>query len=241
MGTIIFNGRSSADIPIVVERPPDYAYPERDYSTEHIPGRSGDLVYDNGAFKNVDRTYEIAAGVFDSDFASVANKIVSWLSSVDGYARLEDSYEPEYFRLAMYKEKNAFVNIYNKGGRTTITFNCKPQRFLKSGEQILSITQPCDIFNPTAFKARPLITVYGSGPCALNVDGVIVEIKQLEDQITLDCEILDAYRQVGDAAQQNKNNTIYAMEFPVLNAGPSHISWTGNIAKVEIIPRWWTV
>ena len=48
MGVIIFNNKSSADCRIQVAHPPGYAYPERDYTITHIPGRNGDIIQDNG-------------------------------------------------------------------------------------------------------------------------------------------------------------------------------------------------
>ncbi len=241
MGIIIYNGRSSDEIPFVVERPPDYEYPERDYSVEHIPGRNGDLIYDNGAYKNVNRTYDIAVGVFDRDYTEVANALITWLTLPQGYCRLEDSYEPDYYRLAMYREKNLLSNLYAQAGRATISFECKPQRFLKAGEYPIQLTSSGRLLNPTGYLAAPLITVFGTGPGVLSIGGASVEIKALQDQITLDCDISDAYRQAGDAPRENKNSSIYAMEFPMLGTQETAISWTGSISKVEIIPRWWTI
>lgn len=241
MGVLIFDGRSSTDIPFVVERPPDYEFPQRDCTVEHIPGRNGDLIYDNGGYNNVSRSYDIAVGVFDRGFADVANALVSWLTLPKGYARLEDSYEPDYYRLAMYKEKNLLSNLYSQAGRATITFDCKPQRFLKSGEYPVTLTSPGQIFNPTGQTAKPIITVFGTSPGRISVGGTTVEIKQLSDQLTLDCDLSDAYRQVADTPRENKNRSIYAPDFPVFNAGYTIISWSGGITKVQIVPRWWTL
>ena len=61
-------------------------------------------------------------------------------------------------------------NTFNLYGRTTIEFNCKPQRFLNIGDTAQTIsTSGGTITNPTAFNAKPLITVYGSGAATLQV------------------------------------------------------------------------
>ena len=96
MGVIIFNNKSSADCRIQVAHPPGYAYPERDYTITHIPGRNGDIIQDNGCYKNVERTYEVSFDAPNEDFATYANAVSAWLHSTTGYARLEDSYEPNY-------------------------------------------------------------------------------------------------------------------------------------------------
>lgn len=134
MGEIIFNGISSKEYDIQVEHPPGYQTPERDCDIIHVPGRNGDIIIDKHSYKNVERTYEIAVGSIDKDFVSLVNPISEWLNSGNGYYRLEDSYEPEYYRIAMFNDAITIENIMFHGGRTTISFNCKPQRFFKSGD-----------------------------------------------------------------------------------------------------------
>ena len=63
----------------------------------------------------------------------------------------------------------------------------------------------------------------------------------MTDQLTLDCELQTAYRQIGDSAPENMNSCIYAPSFPVLGKAVTKISWTGGVTKVDIIPRWWTI
>lgn len=135
MGEIVFNGISSKEYDIQVEHPPGYQIPERDCDVIHVPGRNGDIVIDKGSYKNVERSYQIAVGSLDKDFIDLVNPISEWLHSGVGYCRLEDSYEPEYYRLAMFNENVEIDNIEFHGGRTTITFDCKPQRFFKSGDE----------------------------------------------------------------------------------------------------------
>ena len=153
MGVVLFNGVSSADYGIQVEHPPEYQTPARDYEVIHIPGRNGDLVIDSGSYQNVSRSYQIAIGDLEKDFTSMANAIAEWLNSASGYARLEDSYEPEYYRMAMFQDEITVENILQHAGRTTINFNCKPQRFLKSGETSLLISAPTTLYNPTGFHS----------------------------------------------------------------------------------------
>lgn len=135
MGIVIFDGRSSKNYGIQVEHPPGYQTPARDYEMVHIPGRNGDLLIDNGSYQNVSREYEIAVGSEDGDFTEMANRIAEWLHSAPGYARLEDSYEPGYYRMAACSEGITVENLEQHAGRAKAVFNCKPQRFLKSGEE----------------------------------------------------------------------------------------------------------
>ena len=188
MGIIIFNNKSSADCRIQVAHPPGYAYPERDYTITHIPGRNGDIIQDNGCYKNVERTYEVSFDAPNEDFATYANAVSAWLHSTTGYARLEDSYEPNYYRMATYQESNIFENLYNQAGTATIVFECKPQRFLKTGDNIITIQNSLTIMNPTGFEAYPLFKVTGTSG-VLTVNGNSITISSIKDLVMLDCAL----------------------------------------------------
>ena len=234
MGVIIFNNKSSADCRIQVAHPPGYAYPERDYTITHIPGRNGDIIQDNGCYKNVERTYDVSFDVPNEDFATYANSVAAWLHSTTGYARLEDSYEPNYYRMATYRESNIFENLYNQAGTATIVFECKPQRFLKTGDNTITIRNSLNIMNPTGFEAYPLFKVTGTSG-VLTVNGNSITFSSIDDFVMLDCELQDAYKE-----NINKNSTISGT-FPVLKTGSNTISWTGNITSVTMKPRWCTI
>lgn len=237
MGVIIFNGVSSKDYDIQVEHPPGYQTPARDYEVIHIPGRNGDLVIDNGSYQNVKRSYQIAIGDLEKDFTSMANSIAEWLNSASGYARLEDSYEPEYYRMAMFQDEVSIENILQHAGRATIDFNCKPQRFFKSGENPLRLSSPTTLFNPTRFHSLPCITVHGSGNGILGIGVYRISISNISGAIILDSDIQDAYY-----GTVNRNSDIMLSNgFPELVPGENDITWEGGISYVEVIPRWWTL
>lgn len=250
MGVITFNGMRSDNksfaAPILVEHQPKYKYPEREYEVTHIPGRNGDLVIDRGSYMNVQREYELAFGdEIEGRYTEMANDLSSWLHSGKGYLRLEDTYEPDYYRLAMYKEEGDIENILHSAGRITINFECKPQRYLKSGDTPISMTVNSNIVNDQKYTSRPVIKVYGSGEGTLRVNSVndrslysIIKIKSIDSYVTIDSELYDCYK---DTA--NKNGTIVFEHgsFPVLTPGANEIIISGGITKVEVTPKWWTI
>jgi len=237
MGVIIYNGISSLDYDIQVEHPPEYTTPERDYLLQSIPGRNGDLVQDNGCYKNVSRSYDIAIGSYEEEHVTLANRISEWLHSGSGYVYLEDSYQPQYYRLAMYSEGTTISNLYNHAGRSTINFNCKPQRFLKSGDALINITNNQTLTNPTDFIALPLIIIHGSGSGLLTIGSHVVSISAITNGMVLNSDMQDAYY-----LTSNLNLTITLSNgFPKLEAGINAISFSGGITSIDIIPKWWTL
>lgn len=241
MGIIVFNGISSKDVGIEVETFPSYSVPEREYDVIHVPGRSGDLVIDSGTYKNVDRSYKISVATRGSaTYSQVMNRVAEWLHSASGYARLEDSYDEDFFRYAYYNSAVSIENLFNEAGRATIKFMCKPQRYYKSGEVPIKFTAAGSIQNRTINASSPIIKIVKTDTIGSVVIGDVTLTLSSDSgtNITIDCELQDAY--YGDV---NKNSviTLTSGVFPKLYPGSNAISFNGGITSVEIIPRWWTI
>lgn len=235
MSVIVWTGVRSDSCGIVVERYPDQSGPARRFEVLQIPGRNGDLYIDSGAFDNYMQNYEVYFNANKEKTPSGARAVRSWLQSPIGYQRLEDSYDPDFFRMAYYTGPSTIENVMNLFGRATISFNCKPQRWRKDGEVVSAFWEPGAIYNDL-FPSLPLIKVVGSGAGILSVGGVTIRISEIDEYVVIDCDLQDAYKDT-----QNKNSTISLDSFPVLNHGENVIGWSGGIESIEITPRWWTV
>ena len=234
MGIVMFNGISSQDLHALVQTAPEYEFPEKDYSVTHVEGRNGDIVIDTGSWQNVPRTYNLAIDTRKISYAEVASKLVQWLHSASGYARLEDSYEPDFYRMAMYKDSGSISNIYSKAGQIEISFDCKPQRYLKSGEVSDLFTFNTEYRNPTDFPSKPKIVVHGSGSGTVKIGAYEITIFNILDGMTVDCEIQDTYKD-----NINCNSRVSISEYPKIIAGNNTISMSGGVTSIEITPRWW--
>lgn len=232
---IWWGGVCSEDVGVVVERFPSQNGPARRLETIQIPGRNGDLIIDSGAYDNYTQEYEVYFHAGVDQTPQAARDVRAWLASSVSYQRLEDSYDPDCFRMAYYAGPAEIENIMNEFGRMVISFICKPQRFLRIGEQVLSCTAGGSLFNP-GLPSLPLIKVSGSGAGYLYIGAYTVQILSLDGYVMLDSDTQNAYKDT-----LNKNSTISAPEFPVLQPGENTISWDGGITSVEITPRWWTV
>ena len=236
MGIVVFNGTSSQDLHALVQVAPDYEFPEKDYSITHVEGRNGDIVIDTGSWQNVTRTYNLAIDTRTISYAEVASKLVQWLHSASGYARLEDSYEPDFYRMAMYKDSGSITNIYSKAGQIEIQFNCKPQRYLKSGEMVDTFTGNTEYRNPTDFPSKPIIVIHGSGSGTVKIGDYTININRITDGMIVDCELQDTYFE-----NTNCNSQVSIKEYPKIIAGNNNISMSGGVTSIEISPRWWTL
>lgn len=229
---IWWHGKSSDDVGVIVERYPSVTIPTRKQEKISIPGRSGDLIIEQDAYENYTQRYDVYVSAEQIRLTTVSHIVAEWLM-VKGYQKLEDSYWLDTFRLACFKGGTSIENVLNRFGRATIEFDCKPQRYYKSGEMPLILENGQQLANPSPFTAKPLLQISGSGTGTVS-DGTHTLTLTDCDDITVDCDIMQIYQ-----GTTNKNS-VGSGSFLALD-GESTITWTGGITAVTLTPRWWTL
>lgn len=135
-----FDGVSSRTYGVYITGEAVYNAPERDVEMIAIPGRNGSFALDKGRFENIEVSYP--AGIFadaESDFAEAVSDFRNFLCSRNGYVRLQDEYNPNEYRMAVYKSGLEVTPAQLKAGEFNIVFECKPQRWLTSGESEITV------------------------------------------------------------------------------------------------------
>ena len=165
-----FNGINSMDNGVYISGNAVFNAPERDVEMIVIPGRNGEFIRDNGRFNNIEVTYP--CGMFgDNDFTfrTKLRQFRNMLAGQTGYQRLVDTYNPDEYRLAVFKDAvEVEPAALNTAGQFEVVFNCKPQRFLTSGETKTAVASGSTVTNPTLFDAQPMIMTKGYGALTLN-------------------------------------------------------------------------
>ena len=230
-----FGGANSLAFDVWLQNPHSENMPEKDVELLTIPGRLGEMIIDHNRWKNVRLPYDLA---IDKNFIKNFRGLKSAMLSKQGYQRLENSFEPDVFRLAtVYQMIEPNSSYLHKAGQFTVVFDCKPQRFLKSGTEPITFAKHGSLSNFTGYPAQPLIRVEYSGEGELHIGAYTVKLYDTAaGELTIDCETMDAYRE-----DEPMNHLIGCEKFPVLEAGSNAISWTGGITAVEITPRWWVL
>ena len=232
MHLLTYNGKASSDFGVVISGQDTWKKASPDLERVKIPGRNGELILTNKRYNNVDIPYQ--CGIirnFDVNYTGFINHLLS----DPGYHRLEDSYHPTVYRMAVFETETApDMTALNAQGTFTITFSCKPQMYLKSGELKQEIVNGGVIYNPTRHDARPLIRVYGTGE--LYIGGQMIRITECDSHTDIDCELQEAYK---DTVNCNDKIELAEDDFPSLPPGRTTITYNGSIYRVEITPRWW--
>lgn len=235
-GLIVYGGEASSDFGTVVGEAPAFESPVRKNVVYSVPGRSGSIVFQQDAFDDVVRSYKVwLTDDGNTDLVKNVYGFSAWLTSKTGYQRLEDNFEPDVFRLAYFNGGANITNEMLQYGETTISFTCRPERFLKDGEQEITLTNGMNLNNPTSFASKPLIYIEGSGSITLSISGVSI-VADVTDYIYIDCETMNAYRQ----SSENKNSSISGT-FPTIKAGINTIGITGSVTTCTIIPRYFVI
>ncbi len=171
-----FDNVSSRTYGVYITGEAVYNAPERDVEMITIPGRNGTFALDNGRFENIEVSYP--AGIYadtEADFRQAISDFRNFLCSRKGYVRLQDEYNPDEYRMAVYKSGLDVTPAMLRAGEFNIVFDCKPQRWLTSGETKVTIANSGDtITNPTLFDASPMVETTGYG--TLTVNGHEVEL-----------------------------------------------------------------
>lgn len=215
--SLTFGGIDSATYGVYITGEAVYNSPARSVEMVSVPGRNGAVLIDNGYFENIEVTYPAGIpGTDQSDFATKISDFRNAVLSQVGYQRLTDEYNPSEYRMATYisgLEVEAVEGQQGTVGEFELVFNCKPQRFLTSGEAAVAVANNGTITNPTLFDAKPLLQLKGEGNIAINgetmkttggpLGDVSVSDYQNMDVTTQTVTISTQYANPGDALKVN--------------------------------------
>ena len=229
----VFDGKSSAEYDAWIASSNAFDGAEHDEEVIEIPGRNGALVFSNGRWKN----FVAAVDCYIShDMRTNVDGLRAFLSSKYGYCRYEEAIKPDEFRLARFLGPFSLSASDRVGAAFTLSFDMKPQRFLKSGEIPAVYTASGRIYNPTLYPARPLVRCYGTGG-TVTVNGTPVRVTGCSAYADIDCELMEVYE---GTASRNGTTTLVNGAFPELDPGENAVSFSGW-SRVEITPRWWSI
>ena len=176
--TFTFAGTASSTYDLFIVEAAPYNAPERDVEMIDIPGRNGAYALDRGRFQNIEVTYHVCVSKnTKANFQTEISNVRNWLCSKVGYQRLTDDYNPNEYRMAVYKSGLESDELFWNGAEFDITFECKSQRWLTSGETKTTLTSGNAITNPTLFPSRPQLQTYGYGD--ISIGGEVVSVQNV--------------------------------------------------------------
>ena len=244
-----FNGINSKDYGLIVNNTEGiHGSPKPIVDVVNVPGR-GNLIIDrkadpldNDEYEDVQKAYYVHMlpdSKSEQNIDMISRAMYKWLYS-DGskYRPLKDSYEPGYYRRAYVSEMITVDRIANGLiSSLKIPFTCSAYKFSESGLEPVQFTKPGMIYNPEGFTSNPLIVAYGEGDISLVINDRSYIFAIDSNVIYIDSDVMNSF----DENHVLKNTNTKFEYYPKLASGPNNISWTGNLTKLIILPRWCTL
>ena len=183
VNSITFGNIDSADYGIYISGEGVFDAPKRVVEMVSIPGRNGALAVDQGYYDNITVTYPGHNYEPDmDDFKENLSDFRNALASQIGYQRLSDTFHPDEYRMAVFHDGIDINPIkYNTAAQFDIKFDCKPQRYLTSGETEVTVESGDTLTNPTQYDSSPLLMIEGYGNISFNGYDIDLENAVLGD------------------------------------------------------------
>ena len=242
------------------------------YETARVPGRMGDiLVTDTEPIVgNELREYNAALYMRASSVSDVEKRLAQirdWLLNTRsgaytsrGYKTLKDSYEPDFYRLAVFS--GDVVPVRKGAGQNfeiTLTFSCDPRRYLANiadtvlaagsgGSMTATITPPEAWSTLIVYPAKPLIKFEGNylndATSLTFTDSTFtdeigkISIAANAPTFYFDCETLNATSQPYGGTNLNAFITDVSGDV-TLHGLADYVKRPDVDTKITITPRWW--
>ena len=179
LNTFTFNGHTSNEFGIRIERMPALNRPARKFRAASVPGHNGNIYELQDAWEEIVQPYQIFAGDRNSNAVSNFSNIAEWLHSADGYAMLTDTYDPTHYREAIFVDSMDVESEWHTLGRATINFRCRPEHYIVTNP--ITVTSGGSVMNSTNHNAFPKITLTGGGVRSLlQLEGHTLSSRQYE-------------------------------------------------------------
>ena len=221
-----FKGIDSREMGIIVTAMPETVRAERRIESITVAGRNGSLHTDEGVYESYDRTMECALIK-----RARLDEITAWLV---GSGEMTFSTEPDKVYRVTIANKISIAQMMRVFQKFQVVMDTQPFKYsVNAVGDALELTAPTTIRNSGTVYSEPIITVYGSGDITLTVNGADFPLYGVQESITIDSEMMEVFK--GDT---NQNGKYGGAEFPRFEVGKNEISWTGNVSKIKIQPRW---
>ena len=221
-----FKGIDSREMGVIVTAMPETVRAERRIESITVAGRNGSLHTDEGVYESYDRTMECALIK-----RAKLDEITAWLVGSGG---MTFSTEPDKVYRVTIANKISIAQMMRVFQKFQVVMDTQPFKYsVNAAGDALELTAPTTIRNSGTVYSEPIITVYGSGDITLTVNGADFPLYGVQESITIDSEMMEVFK--GNA---NQNGKYGGVEFPRFEVGKNEISWTGNVNKIKIQPRW---
>lgn len=211
---------------ILIATMPDIVKPQRREEEITIPGRNGVLTIDEGCYEGY--TLSIGCGMRGTERLG---EVAAWL---DGSGELILSTESDKVYRARISNAISIADVIYLYNSFLVQLKVFPFKYsVDKADEEMSLTAGATIYNQGTVYSEPIITVYATGNVTLKINDVNYTLTAIDGYVAINSELQEVHKDT-----INKNNSFSALDFPKFQVGENTISWTGNVTRVEIQPKW---
>lgn len=190
-------------------------------------GVDGDLYEDLGGRKDI--IIPVECNFVADNPKDVFRRVKHWLNNIEDN-KLIFTDDPGWFYKVVNVEIGQMEVKFKRKGEFTINFTCRGWQYSLDGDEFLEIENNIMLYNEYDL-AKPLIYVEGNGEITITINNNKFKV-MVKDYLYIDSELEIAYREKTDCLNISEG------DYPILEYGENNISFSGNVSKIEIKPRW---
>ena len=252
-----WKGKSSKDFGVVIKTLPQIYKAEKQVEKIEILGHNGFLTQDYGSYKgitielecvmlDISKIREVCAWLdgkgelivdteLDKKYDAVIINQIPFEQILPKFSNFTIQFDCQPF--AKLTEPFDSIRIINldvtrngKAINPLESYNFVSGKVYNDNEKIEINKQDfVNIYNRGTIESKPILTIYGSGDIKLHLHYKIIELKDVNEYITINSEIMDAYKET-----HLLNNKMIG-EFPSLNPGSNILKWEGKLLAIGVI------
>ena len=223
---LIFNGFNTLNH-FLIEELPKVSTAEEKIDFIEIDGRHGYLTQSQDSYSPID--YDVQLNIYKKEDIQKVKNIFR------GSGKLILSNDATKFYYARVVNKIDFERVLSEYHTCIVSFKLQPFAY-ELEDKTQEISNGYTFTNNTNTTCQPIITIRGTGNCVLNIGNSQINITDIQNSITLDFEMQEAYKQT-DTGKENMNTHISG-DFDELEIGNTLIQWSGGgVTEVSINPR----
>ncbi|SQB57832.1 phage tail component [Clostridium perfringens] len=190
-------------------------------------GADGDLYEDLGGRKDI--IIPVECNFVADNPKTIFRRVKHWLNNIEDN-KLIFTDDPGWFYKVVNVEIGQMEVKFKRKGEFTINFTCRGWQYDLAGDEFLEIENNTMLYNEYDL-AKPELYIEGNGEITITINNNKFKV-MVKDYLYIDSELEIAYREKTDCLNIDDG------DYPVLTYGENNISFTGNVNKVEIKPRW---
>ena len=187
----------------------------------------GDLYEDLGGRKDI--TIPVECNFIADNPKDIFRRVKRWLSNIEDN-KLIFTDDDRWFYKVVNIEVGSMDIKFKRKGEFTINFTCRGWQYSLDGDIFIEVSNNSTLYNEYD-QSKPLLYLEGNGEVNITMNNNIFKVR-IKDYIYIDSELEIAYREKTDCLNIEEG------DYPVLNHGENNISFTGNVTKLELKPRW---